>query len=180
MSESDADAFVTGWLGASLTAALAAREAIREVAYRYARGVDRLDADVMRSAYWPDATDEHGRFSGNGWEFVDRVMSTHGRWRATMHCNMNHSIEFDEGGMTARGEISNLTYLIPDDDGPWSLWLGRYLDRYERRGDEWRITHRVCVHEGTTTLPNAPMPMDPSVFRQGSVDRPAAGRPLGT
>lgn len=91
---------------------LADREAIREVAYRYARGVDRLDAEIMRSAYWPEATDDHGRFSGNGWEFVDRVMATHGRWRATMHCNMNHSIEFDDGALTARGEISNLTYLL--------------------------------------------------------------------
>ena len=49
-----------------------AREAIREVAFRYSRGVDRLDADVMRSAYWPDAVDDHGRFVGNGWEFVER------------------------------------------------------------------------------------------------------------
>ena len=96
-----------------------------------------------------------------------------------MHCNMNHSIEFDDGALTARGEISNLTYLLPDDDGPWSLWIGRYLDRYEKRGDDWRIIHRVCVHEGTTTLPSAPMAMDPSVFRQGSFDRPAQGRVLG-
>ena len=52
---------------------LAAREAIREVANRYAYGVDRLDADCMRSAYWPEAIDNHGVFVGNAWEFVDRV-----------------------------------------------------------------------------------------------------------
>ncbi|MDI1288993.1 MAG: nuclear transport factor 2 family protein, partial [bacterium] len=87
-----------------------AREAIREVSFRYSRGVDRLDADLMRSAYWPDAVDDHGRFVGNGWEFVERVVGTHDRWAATMHCNLNHSIEFDDADH-ARGEIYNLTYL---------------------------------------------------------------------
>ena len=41
---------------------LADREAIRDVAIRYCRGVDRLDVDVLKSAYWPDATDHHGDF----------------------------------------------------------------------------------------------------------------------
>ena len=33
------------------------RESIREATFRYARGVDRLDVELMKSAYWPDATD---------------------------------------------------------------------------------------------------------------------------
>ena len=44
---------------------LADREAIRECLYRYSRGVDRLDADMLRSAYWPDAVDNHLSFTGN-------------------------------------------------------------------------------------------------------------------
>jgi hypothetical protein len=35
---------------------LSAHDQIRQVAARYARGVDRLDGDLMKSAYWPDAT----------------------------------------------------------------------------------------------------------------------------
>ena len=35
-------------------------EACREAARRYSRGVDRLDAECMKSAYWADATDDHG------------------------------------------------------------------------------------------------------------------------
>lgn len=155
------------------------REAIRAVALRYARGVDRLDVELMKSAYWPDATDDHGRFVGNGWEFAERVVGTHDRWRATMHCNYNHSIEFDDADH-ARGEIYNVTYLVPRDDGPWNVWLGRYLDHYERRSGEWRISHRTCVHEATTTIAHAPMPGDMSNFRTGDADRPRGDRPLGT
>jgi hypothetical protein len=160
-------------------ARLAAREAIREVAFAYSRGVDRLDVETMRSAYWPDATDDHGRFVGNGWEFAERVVGTHDRWASTMHCVMNHAIDFDDDDH-ARGEIYNITYLVPRDGGPWSVWLGRYLDRYEQREGEWRISHRTCVHEATTTIDHAPMAGEMSGFRQGSVDRPLDGRALGT
>jgi hypothetical protein len=154
------------------------RDAIREAAFRYARGVDRLDADLMKSAYWPDATDDHGRFVGNGHEFADRVVGTHDRWASTMHCNYNQSIEFDDE-THARGEIYNVTYLVPRDGGPINVWLGRYLDHYEQRDGEWRISHRTCVHEATTTIEHAPMGGDMSNFRTGSADRPREGRPLG-
>ena len=42
---------------------VADREAIRECLYRYCRGVDRLDADMVRSAYWPDVVDTHLEFT---------------------------------------------------------------------------------------------------------------------
>ena len=158
---------------------LADREAIRECVLRYSRGVDRLDVEQMKSAYWPEATDDHGRFVGNGHEFAERVVGTHDRWAATMHCNYNHSIEFDDA-THARGEIYNVTDLLAKDGGPWSVWLGRYLDRYECRDGDWRIIHRTCVHEGTTTIEGAPIAGDMSNFRTGDADRPRGETQLGT
>ena len=38
------------------------REAIREAMGRYCRGIDRLDVDLIRSAYHEDAFDDHGPF----------------------------------------------------------------------------------------------------------------------
>jgi hypothetical protein len=32
---------------------------------------------------------------------------------------------------------------------------GRYLDRHEQRGGEWRIAHRQAVYDWTTTQPAA-------------------------
>lgn len=155
------------------------REAIREVANRCAHGVDRLDPDRMRSAYWPDAIDDHGVFVGNAWEFVDRVVSSHTRYRSTLHTTLNHQIEFDDD-VHARGEIYNVTYLFRADEPTIETWYGRYLDRYEQRDGEWRIIHRVCVHEGSTSRPlDEPMPIEYARFRQGSFDRPSCGRPIG-
>jgi len=77
-------------------------ESIRDAAKRYSHGVDRLDGDWMKSAYWPDATDDHGVFVGNAWEFVDHCMASHVRWRSTMHCIFNHQIRLDDDGLSAR------------------------------------------------------------------------------
>ena len=154
-------------------------EACREAARRYSRGVDRLDADCMKSAYWPDATDHHGTFVGNAHEFVDHCMASHTRWDWTMHSIFNHIVELDPDGTHARGEAHNITHLQRP-TGELDIWFGRYLDRYEKRGDEWRIIERVCVHEGDRTEPaGTPMAMQADLFRQGDWDRPAAGRPVG-
>ena len=155
-------------------------EACREAARRYARGVDRLDRDCMRSAYWPDATDDHGVFVGNAWEFVDNCMVSHLRFRSTMHSVYTHSVELDDDGVHARGELYNVTHLFRADEPIIDTWFGRYLDRYEKRGDEWRIMHRVCVHEGDRSEQiGSGMKLDTERFRQGSFDRPDPGRPIG-
>lgn len=158
---------------------LSDREALRDVALRYCRGVDRLDVDLMKSAYWPEAIDEHGNFVGNAHEFSEHCMTAHLKWSWTMHSIYNHSISLDTNGDTATGEIYNVTHLGQADTGAIDTWFGRYLDRYEKRHDEWRIIHRVCVHHGSQTTEAAPMNIDASNYRDGSLDRPSAGRPIG-
>ena len=146
-------------------------QAIRECAQRYCRGVDRLDAAEMKSAYWPDATDDHGVFVGNAMEFVDHCMTSHRRWRSTNHCIFNHHITLHADGLHAHGEIYNVTYLFQDDVPLMDTWHGRYLDQYEKRGDEWRILARVCVHEASHSSRIEPMQIDAAAFRQGGFDR---------
>ena len=158
---------------ASFDAADAA-EAIRQAALRYCRGVDRLDEELMRSAYHDGATDDHGVFTGSAADLCARVVKSHRRYEATMHCVLNHAIEFVDDSH-ATGELYNVTYLLRGiDDGGRQLdtWWGRYLDRYECRDGRWAIVHRVCVHEWTRSeaLGDA-MPIEAQLFRQGSEDR---------
>ena len=154
-------------------------ESIRDATKRYCRGVDRLDENLMKSAYWPDATDDHGVFVGNAMEFSEMCMVSHLRWRSTNHCIFNQTVELDADGIHARGETYNVTFLFQKDVAVLDTWYGRYLDVYEKRGGEWRILERVCVHEGTTTEPISKMNIDSPLFRQGSFDRPSAGRSIG-
>src|ERR1700712_145546 len=103
-------------------------------------------------------------------------MRTHARWRSTLHCTLNCRVEPDPAGETALGETYNVTYLFPFDTEPdtpsWEVarpdtarpeiggvqqWCGRYLDRFAKRADEWRISGRVCVHEGPGVLRGPPV-----------------------
>ncbi|MEO2173824.1 MAG: nuclear transport factor 2 family protein [bacterium] len=168
-----------GWIMGYTLQQLSDIECIRDAARRYCRGVDRLDEELMKSAYWPEATDDHGVFSGKAMEFVEMCMVSHLRWRSTNHCIFNHFVELEDDGMHARGEAYNVSYLFQKDKDVLDTWYGRYLDVYEKRGKEWRIIERVCVYEGSTTEPVNPMQMDTPKFRQGSFDRPSSGRRPG-
>ena len=135
----------------------------------------------MKSAYWPDATDDHGFFVGNAMDFCDHVVSSHGTLDATLHCMMNHAIEVDEQAGTGRGEVYVVTYVFRAEGERRVIetWWGRYLDAYERRGRDWRIKSRVCVHEFTRADEvTQTMSIDTTKFRQGSTDR-GTGTPLG-
>jgi hypothetical protein len=148
---------------------LTSREQIRDAGLRYCRGLDHCDASLAETAYWSDAIDEHGTFVGSGHEFVryavDRLRAG---YDATQHLVSNHSIEVD--GDSATGEM----YVIAAHRKGEMVhtWWGRYLDRYECRDGQWRISHRVCVHEWTVAGAIVErMPIRAELFRQGSDDR---------
>jgi hypothetical protein len=132
-------------------------ELIRDLAVRFSQGLDREDADLLRSVFWPDATDDHGGlFQGRAWDFVDMVLSRRERVRPTLHTVSNHRVDFESDDV-ATGEVYGTGYQFRHAlaTPTTRLVLGRYLDRYERRAGEWRITHRQYLLEGTVTVPAA-------------------------
>lgn len=128
---------------------LAAREAIRDVLARYARGVDRCDRELLRSVYWPDGTEDHGgTFVGLGHDFIDHILTFLTQQRSGQKLIGNMMIRVD--GSEARSEAYFFSYnrLPHPDGGLRDCFLGgRYLDRMERRGAEWRIKARVVVFD---------------------------------
>jgi hypothetical protein len=47
---------------------------IRRVLERYCRGIDRLDKELIYSAYWAEATDNHGAYIGPALGFSDFII----------------------------------------------------------------------------------------------------------
>ena len=114
---------------------------------------------------------------GSAADLCARVVKSHGRYEATMHCVLNHAIDIVDNSH-ATGEVYNVTYLLRAADGGGAdarqldTWWGRYLDRYECRDGRWAIVHRICVHEWTRSEPlGAAMPIQAQLFRQGREDR---------
>jgi ketosteroid isomerase-like protein len=133
--------------------ALLDQQAIRDVVLRYCRGIDRLDLELVRDCYHPDATDEHGGFVGDRDEYVEWVGGILGRFAGTMHVVANQLVEVT--GDAARSETYGVAYHWgdpPDDQGRNFTTGFRYVDRFERRDDRWRIARRVAVREWTHTV----------------------------
>jgi hypothetical protein len=140
-------------------ARLLAKDAISDAILRFARGADRSDLDLMRSAYWPDATDDHGNFSGNALEFTAFAVDVLKRFRATMHFITNTAVTFPGDGQ-AHAESYFYAYHehLPEPGvGPTMVTLvgGRYIDRFEERHGEWRILARVVTMDWSEHRPAA-------------------------
>jgi SnoaL-like domain len=58
-------------------------EDIRQLLYRYARGVDCADLDLLCSVYHPDGTDHHGNFDGPGEVYARRLVDAEADLAAT-------------------------------------------------------------------------------------------------
>lgn len=134
---------------------LADREAIRDVLMRYARGIDRLDVDLLRSTYWPDAHDEHLEFSGNIEEFIAYSQPILGAMRWSSHLIANVLIVIDGN----RAEVESYfqgVHSVPSEDGTRHDHVagGRYLDVFEKRNDEWRIQKRFVLTDWFRDYPD--------------------------
>jgi hypothetical protein len=135
---------------------LADRQAIMDCAVRFSRGVNRRDPELLKSAFHPDAVDDHGLFVGNRDDFVSWIDTVYDRIAVTQHFVTNQTVDIE--GETAHAE----TYWIVANvlKGSVSVVLrgGRYLDRLERRGGVWAIVERVCLIEWNCTTGDLPTP----------------------
>lgn len=158
-----------------ILAELADREAIRECLYRYCRGVDRLDADMVRSAYWPDCVDNHTGFTGNAEQFIAWAFPIMGSMDQTMHIIGNVL-------MTLRGDQADAEsyfygihrIVLPDGTRSDVIGAGRYLDTLEKRDDEWRILKRTVATDWFRQYPDS---ADWSAGMLGIMIEPGARKP---
>ena len=60
---------------------LSDREEIRQVIYRWFRGLDRLDLDLLYASFWEDGEFEGGPNSGTSLEFIPAMFGEGGRVR---------------------------------------------------------------------------------------------------
>lgn len=140
----------------TIAAQMADREAIRECLYRYARGVDRLDADMVRSAYWPDCIDEHMNFTGNAEEFIAWAFPIMGSMDQTLHMIGNVLMTIRGARADAEAYFYGIHRItLPDGGKSDVIGAGRYLDTFEKRGDEWRVLRRRVVTDWFRQYPDS-------------------------
>lgn len=146
--------------------ALSDKQAILECVHRYCRGIDRMDRELVLSAYHPDAVDDRGEFVGNPEEFVDWAFAYHDEHHLSHHhMVLNRFIELR--GEEAYGE----TYWFFFGENrvkPDTMAVGRFIDRFEKRNGLWAIADRVCVSEAIDELASAEVPAAWREIRMGN------------
>ena len=153
------------------------RKDILDCVHRYSRGIDRRDAEMAKSAYHPDARDDHGHFIGGAHDFIDWLLPSHDRsqWASLQHYVTNHSVEIN--GDMAHGE----TYYIfvgRQANNEVQVHGGRYIDRFERRAAKWAIADRVCVYEWGLTPETAAWGLANKVLGHRNKEDLSYARPL--
>ena len=150
------------------------REAIRECMYRYCRGIDRADEAALRSAYWPDAMDQHGRYSGPVEGFFELVKQGYSAHPRNVHQVSNILIEFASDAVAAVESYFNALQRSRRRDGTLNqvLLAGRYCDRFEKRNGEWRVAKRTVVYDW---VEEQTPPAEPEEGRFG-LRKPIGGR----
>src|SRR5688572_24389255 len=128
------------------------KQAIYENMVKYTRALDRNHVEMVKDAYWPDATDDHGMSTGSAHAFADAVddMRNNNVVSLVSHLIGNTQIELE--GTRAKAEFAFMSvaiYVDPDGTGEDRdvINVGRYRDLYEKRGDEWKILRRTVIWE---------------------------------
>lgn len=142
--------------------ALIARQGIANALALHSRGVDRADTNLLAAAYHSDATVDYGFFAGAAAELAAMLASAQKAGPVTLHRTSNMWIRVD--GDRAVSESYVIAYVASTgEDARQRLVGGRYLDRHERRGGEWRLSHRTYVLDWNINQPSTAVAADPPV-----------------
>ena len=130
---------------------------ITESLASFARGIDRIDENLLRSVLHPDATLDFGPgvFQGTGSDYVHWVLGVLQNIRSSHHLIGNVRVELD--GDTALVESYFHAHIrIEKAIGREDVFQGgRNLDRFERRpsgsAGVWKIVHRKQIIDWVRT-----------------------------
>jgi hypothetical protein len=141
--------------------ALVEKEAIRDLLGRCFRGADRELPALAESCHPPDGNINLGIYNGSAREFFAGTEKFRAPMLAVHHHIGQSNIELD--GDTAVGETYVLaTYVAPGADGPLTtVLMTRYLDRFEKRDGEWKITDRRVAFDAQLDVPGGLPTMAP-------------------
>lgn len=137
---------------------LEARAEIADVIAAYAHAIDRRRWAMMEHLFHEDAEFRFGTVAGPWRDFVGQARAIIDPCLATQHQlgQVQYGFESDlvchtETYMTAMHTVPAgypVTEVFPDKGRPYSAVIaGRYVDRFEKRDNRWRIARRTGLYD---------------------------------
>ena len=158
---------------------LAAKDAIREQIYNYARGLDRMDRELALRVWHPDGTADYiGAYEGTGAGFVDWVWPRHETMNAHSHQITNVLIEVDGDTAVSESYVMASLHTQPTADSATTLLVrSRYADTWSQRDGRWAIDHRIAITDFRSAS-EAAGPGEPTEGRRDRTDPSYAAYPF--
>lgn len=130
---------------------------IADVVYVIARGIDRMDENLLRSVFHPDATLDLGPgiFQGTANDYIRWVLEVLQQVRMSHHLIGNVHTQV-EGDMAMVESYCHAHYRLDKPTGREDVFMGtRFLDRMERRpsgpSGVWKLAHRKEIIDWVRT-----------------------------
>lgn len=141
-----------------MSARLEDRAAINDILAAYTHAIDRCRWPMMERLFHDDATFRFGVIEGDWRSFVEQARALIDPCLSTQHLLGQTLFSFEgdnaclaETYMTAMHTIPPgypMTAVFPDRGAIYSAVVaGRYVDRFEKRGGEWRIAQRTGLYD---------------------------------
>lgn len=135
------------------------RAEIWDLMCTYARGIDRLDVDAIRSVYTADGIDHHTGFDGTADDFVAFVAKALPRLGGTQHVLGNHLVEIHGDEAVAETYATSAHWGEPSTDPAVNYTSGvRYIDHLVRQDGRWLIAERWAAREWTISTAGRHVP----------------------
>jgi len=143
-------------------------ELIKQLAHRYAYGIDTRDFEIVRSVFHPDCVVVGTLEEGPLEPYLEGIEQGLGQWPATIHFmgNQHVTVEAEHGHL----ETWCLAYHLEAEGSPLDdlLLAVRYQDEVVRVGDDWKIMRRRArkqLHRGPFPRPSLGPPVYPRPAR---------------
>jgi hypothetical protein len=127
---------------------VADRQAIADCIFLYSRGIDRADAELLTEVFWHDARIIGELYSGGIAEFIGfSVAGGLKNWDRMMHIITNSIIRIDNDRAVSESYFYGYHVGHAGAASGDLIIAGRYLDRFEKRQDEWRMSEKTILFE---------------------------------
>jgi SnoaL-like domain len=131
------------------------RLAIQDTLLRYCHGIDRIDLETLKSAYWDDATHDIGTGPVPAHTFCAGTLAALAAMQITQHVLSNTMIRFGGAGHANAQSTVVAYHQFDSAAGATEMVVGgRYLDRLEQRSGIWRIKSRLYVMDWNRNAPS--------------------------
>ncbi len=152
------------------TTALADKQGITELMYRYCRAVDRLDVELGHSIWNPGSVADYDDFyQGDGPGVIDLICAQHGHLLCHTHQMSNILIEVDGDSAASEAYITATLRLQRGEQLQQMTVWSRYVDRWSKHNDQWGLDKRIAIRD-FDEIRNVTAMTQPTVSRRDRQD----------